>query len=308
MNTTTILVPLDGSKFAECALPFAIEMADRLSASIELVCVVPDIYAGWKRSAETFPAEELDSPDLEPSDYLDLAAKWVKTATSAQVLRTVLTGPAAKQLVTHSEMQEPALIVMSTHGRGPLRRAWLGSVADWVVRHASMPVLLVRPEEGADVELTNRQEFNNVLVALDGSRQAEESLRWAKAIGGEHPTLTLVRVARNSIPAWTVDTMHVPSYVDNRDYTKAAHTESTEYLSGVEHLVRNGSQNVASVVVDGVSAAEGILETAERKAADLIAITTHGRGGLPRLILGSVADKVVRASHAPVLVVRPTRT
>ena len=308
MKTTTILVPLDGSKFAECALPFAIEMADRLSAAIELVCVVPDIHVGWKGSAETFPAEDPDSPDLEPSDYLDLAAKWVKTATSAQVLCTVLTGPAAKQLVIHSEMQEPALIVMSTHGRGPLRRAWLGSVADWVVRHASMPVLLVRPEEGADVELTNRQEFSNVLVALDGSRQAEESLRWAKAIGGEHPTLTLVRVARNSIPAWKVDTMKFPAYVHVRDYTKAAHTESAEYLRGVEHLMKNGSQNVASVVVDGVSAAEGILETAERKAADLIAITTHGRGGLPRLILGSVADKVVRASHAPVLVVRPTRT
>lgn len=83
--------------------------------------------------------------------------------------------------------------------------------------------------------------------------------------------------------------------------------ESAAYLSGVEHLVRNGSQNVATVVVDGVSPAVGILETAERNAADMIAITTHGRSGLPRIILGSVADKVVRASHVPVLVVRPNK-
>ena len=65
---------------------------------------------------------------------------------------------------------------------------------------------------------------------------------------------------------------------------------------------------MTSVVVDGVNAAVGILATAEQKAADLIVITTHGRGGLPRLILGSVADKVVRASHVPVLVVRPVRS
>ncbi len=170
-----------------------------------------------------------------------------------------------------------------------------------------MPVLLVHPEEGANVELTERHEFGNVLVALDGSPQAEESLRWAKAVGGKNTAYTLVRVARNSIPVWTVDTVKFPAYVDVRDYTKAAHRESADYLNGVEQLVKNGSQNIASVVVDGVSPAVGILETAERKTADLIAITTHGRGGLPRIILGSVADKVVRASHVPVLVVRPNK-
>ena len=65
MNTPTILVPLDGSKFAECALPFAIGMADRLGAAIELVCIVPDTYPGWRRRTETAPEKELNRADSE---------------------------------------------------------------------------------------------------------------------------------------------------------------------------------------------------------------------------------------------------
>ena len=92
-------------------------------------------------------------------------------------------------------------------------------------------------------------------------------------------------------------------YRTNRDYTKIVHAESVEYLRVVEPLLKNGGLSVASVVVEGGDAADGILRTAEQKAADLIVITTHGRGGLPRLLMGSVADRVVRASHLPVLVV-----
>jgi nucleotide-binding universal stress UspA family protein len=166
-----------------------------------------------------------------------------------------------------------------------------------------MPVLLVRPEEGVEVDPNDRRGFGRILVALDGSRQAEESLKWVRAIGGNETAYTLVRVAPKSVPVWAVDPTCVS--LDLRDFAKIANIKVTEYLSRVERLLNNGKRKVESVAVEGVAAAVGILNTADQKEADLIAITTHGRGGLPRLVLGSVTDKVVRASRVPVLVVRP---
>ena len=148
-----------------------------------------------------------------------------------------------------------------------------------------------------------RCELKNILVALDGSRQAGGGLCWAKKVGGVNTTYTLVRVARSSVPVWAADTTCAPFYVDVRNYTRIGNTESVEYLRGVERLVKDEMPNVTSVVLERVPTDVGILRTADRKAADLIVITTHGRGGLPRLIMGSVAERVVRRSHVPVLVV-----
>jgi len=166
-----------------------------------------------------------------------------------------------------------------------------------------VPVLLIRPEEGVDRDLTDRCGFANILVALDGSRQAEDGLRWARKVGGLETSLLLLRVARNSVPIWAADTTSTPFHVDVRDYRRIGYLESLEYLCGVERLVENEIPHIRSVVLEGVPADVGILRTAERQATDLIVITTHERVGLPRLILGSVAERVVRASRVPVLVV-----
>jgi nucleotide-binding universal stress UspA family protein len=96
-----------------------------------------------------------------------------------------------------------------------------------------------------------------------------------------------------------------------RDYVEVGHDEAKLYLRSVELELRDAGLTAESVVDDADSTTHGILHQAEERSADLIAITTHGRSALPRLILGSVADKVVRASHVPVLVVRdrpPTDT
>ena len=303
MNIPTIVVPLDGSTFAERALPYAIEMANKLGGAIELVCVSPQRRAGLHRRADGVAVDVENGFAVRPSNYLKTTAEKIEAVSSAQVLCTVLIGTAAKELVKHSKLTDPVLFVMSTHGRAPLDRARLGSVADWVARHASVPVLLVRPEEGADFDLDERCELTNILVALDGSRQAEDGLRWATKVGGVYASYTLVRVARNSVPVWAADTTCAPFYVDVRNYTRIGNVESVEYLRGVESGVKDAVRSVSSVVIERVPTDVGILRAADRKAADLIVITTHGRGGLPRLIMGSVAERVVRGSHVPVLVV-----
>jgi nucleotide-binding universal stress UspA family protein len=168
-----------------------------------------------------------------------------------------------------------------------------------------MPVILVRPEETVEVDLSNYSTFSNVLVSLDGSANAEQTIPWAKMIGGSNAVYTLVRVVPNSFPAWSPLLKH--SGTEAPDYAELGRGEATHYLDSLEKALREEGLDAGCSVEEGVPVAVGILKAAEQRSADLIAITTHARAGLPRLVLGSVADKVVRASHVPVLVVRPKK-
>ena len=303
MNIPTILVPLDGSKIAECVLPYAIELADKLCRAIELVCVSPmiRIECGWPTASGV--TEVTNGDDSVPSNYLRATAKRIEAVSSAQVLCTVLLGPPTRELVKHSYNHRPDLMIISTHGRGPVNQAWLGSVADRVVRHASMPVLLVRHKDTVDSDLSKRCHFGHILVALDGSPQAEASLDWAREFGGVDTAYTLIRVEPKTAPLRIADPECTP--FSNHGFSRTRNTEAAAYLSSVESRVINGSRNVSSVVLEGVPVALGILKAAEQNAADLITVTTHTRNGLPRLIMGSVGERFLLASKVPVLVVRP---
>jgi len=191
------------------------------------------------------------------------------------------------------------LVVMATHGRGAVNRAWLGSVADEVVRHATVPVVLVRPIEGEEVATAA---FANVLIALDGSKRAERCLDWATRVGGEEASYTLLRVVPGALFS---PSTYLPNAIkEEAQKLSSGHTEADGYLAAVAKRMREAGLNVATEVAEGVPAAAGILAHAERHPTDLIVITTHGRGGLKRLLLGSVADKVVRGAGVPVLVTR----
>jgi nucleotide-binding universal stress UspA family protein len=306
MNMPTILVPLDGSTFAECVLPYAMELAHKLSCAIELVGVAPMIRTdrGWP----AVPVFGGVPHGIDPvqSDYLRATATKVEAVSSAQVLCTMLSGPPARELVKHSNNHRPELMILSTNGGEPLRQAWLGSVAERVARHVPMPVLLVRPKATAGSNLTERCRFDHIMVALDGSPQGEAGLHWAKAFGGVDTAYTLVCVEPTAAPPRAPELELAPLYPS--DSSRAGHTEAAEYLCGVENRVMNRIQNVTSVVLKRLPVALGILKAAEQNAADLIIITTDGLSGLPRLLMGTVADGYVRASNVPVLMVRPELT
>jgi nucleotide-binding universal stress UspA family protein len=92
---------------------------------------------------------------------------------------------------------------------------------------------------------------------------------------------------------------------ETQETLESGRREALEYLAGVAAcLEQKGLPRPEAAIEVGVSPALGILRQAERAAADLIVITTHARSGLPRLVLGSVADKLVRAAEVPVLVTR----
>lgn len=292
-----IVIPLDGSAFAEFALPLASAVSRRSGAGLELVMVEsPEpafAFGEWE-----------ESPQPWREEYLETMADRVGRDLDEPVSHRLRMGRAATQLERHLESSGADLLVMATHGRGPLSRFWQGSVADHLLRHATCPVLLVRPEEDEEPPPVDAVELDHILVPLDGSRLAESVLEptfgLADLFGSK---ITLVGVVH--FPG-TVTSSYIPDSVEPSGETVAEGTARTEaYLTETaERLSRSGREVATDVRVD-VHPARGILDAAEDLDIDLVAIATHGRGGVSRMVLGSVADKLVRASLRPTLVYRP---
>ena len=297
---TKLLVPLDGSSHSERALPVAVALAHRSAAEVELVHVhelptVPGLAPMYDTRFDVEMREEMRAE-------LEATAERLRQTMDVPVRTTFLDGLVAPTLEAHAADHRPDLIVMTTHGRGGLSRLWLGSVADALVRRAGVPVLLVRGEEppaGDPAETV----FQHVLVPLDGSPLAEAVLEHAMRLGAPSAmryTLLSVVVPR-LIAARPYPGMSTP--VD-RDDLEQRQYEAQTYLDRIAGELRRSAATVATRVVVHAQVAAGILEATAEERADLVALATHGRGAIPRLVLGSVADKVVRGAETSVLVLR----
>jgi nucleotide-binding universal stress UspA family protein len=140
-----IVVPLDGSRFAEGALPYAQMLAEHSGGQIELVriAVHPSSYVYVSDPATL--ATLYDSDRAHCEEYLQKVAARLQEASATPVSVAVLEGPVADAILDHAEATNADLIVMSTHGRSGMERWLLGSVAEKVVRSARVPVMLIRP-------------------------------------------------------------------------------------------------------------------------------------------------------------------
>ncbi len=298
----SLLVPLDGSAFAEHALPFALSIARRAGAALHLAHVhVPLAFV----SADGMTPFDLtlDRKVAEGErEYLDAAVKRVAAASSVPVASTCLEGPViAETLHAHAANTGADLIVMTTHGRGPLSRFWLGSVADELVRRATVPILLVRPQEAAP-DLASDPALRHLLIPLDGSALAEQALEPAVALGKlMEADYTLLRIyfplEQVGLESYALGVGLVPPVEQLR-------TEAQAYLDRVAERLRQRGLRVHTQVALGPQPASAILDEAQRLGVDGVALETHGRRGLTRLLLGSVADKVIRGASIPVLVHR----
>jgi len=298
----SLLVPLDRSPFAEQALPLALSITRRANARLDLVEVhglyaLENLAAGWvpfepERDAERKQQEQL---------YLDATAKWLTSMSLVSATAGVFSGSAvlaatvADGILERARAGQADLIVMATHARGTLSRFGNGSVADELIRRARVPVLLVRAREPAP-EIIPEPVLDNILILLDGSALAEQVLE---------PALDLARLmeARCSLLQVVESRSARADRLPGESPEKA---QAEAYLGHIAARVREQGVQVRARVVVARHAVEVILEEAAAQASDLITLATHGRGGLQRLLWGSVADKLVRAAASPVLVYRPT--
>lgn len=295
-----ILVPLDGSAFAEFALPPAITLARALPAELDLVTVQDPV--------PTFAFGEWDTnPEEWRQDYLQDVVQRVAGDSGVESGTRIRVGPVEQQLVEDVEESEIDLVVLATHGRGPVSRFWLGSVADAMVRRSPKPVLLVRPEEDQEPDLSDRELFDDILVTLDGSDEAETILDHVVALAeiadARIRLLQVVHYPTELVSAYPPHTVQM-----NEEVVEEGKRRATRYLDGVAGDLRERGVEVETRVRVDIHPAQGIVHEVDETGPDLLAMTTHGRGGLSRTLLGSVTDKVVRAVHTPLFIVRPDTT
>jgi nucleotide-binding universal stress UspA family protein len=285
-----VLFPFDGSDGAAAVLHHAAELAHWADATIRVLYV-----ADTNRDSVTVvDGQTVDVLEREGRDTVEEAAKTLETLGVSH--RTdVLQGNPAPTIVEYAEAYDQDLIVMPTHGREGLSRYLAGSVSEKVVRLSSVPVLSVKMQP--DETLTFP--YENVLVPTDGSAAATHAtdhvLEFAAALDA---TVHVLSVVDDS--ALEPD---IRSTIAGKESEQAA-TEAVE--SVVSAAETHGVTDVVQHVEHGRPASV-ILDCIEANGVHAVGMGTTGRRGTDRILLGSVAEKIVRSAPVPVVTVAKPR-
>jgi nucleotide-binding universal stress UspA family protein len=294
------VVPLDGSELAERALPYAVRLARAGQGRISLVRVAlapPSMNvdgAGWERDQR----EAVDAAE----HYLGAIA--AKLADQVPVETVVPYGRPAVHILEQVRLRDADGVVMATHGRTGLAKLLYGSVAETVLAESGVPVLLVHARPGQPAEPAFDPMAGRLVVPLDGSMFAEAAVELAFDFLGPAGELVLVSVIQAPDHILQDERGRVLAYLDQEaeDRTREART----YLEDVARRLRQKDSDIhVSVDVRMGEPDTGIIEAATERFADLIIMATHGRTGLSRMTVGSVAGNVLRKGGTPLLLVRP---
>lgn len=287
-----ILVGVDGSATSSRALRFAIERAQRHGSALAVGYVMNRTAVAIAMSnpyGYVDPTPMLDAIDDEADELLESSIAAAKgfdvSATSVK-----LEGPPAEAVVQRAKETHADLVVVGTHGRHGIGRLVIGSVAEGVVRTCTAPVFVI-PQNGAP----SAGPLNRALVCIDGSPASELALTFALRFAEvENTRLTLCTVAEPESRTGEFDRV--------RFLHQEIETKAREALTAA-HERTKGFPQVDSQLLHGDAVTE-IVSLAQRVSADCIFTGTHGRGGIPRLILGSVASGLLQTSRIPVCTVR----
>jgi nucleotide-binding universal stress UspA family protein len=300
----SLLVPLDGTRFSEYALPLAEGVAQATGAALHLAHVHVPHPPDALLSNTQFHFEGVDMEEYEEHDrgsergYMAALAQRVAQESSAMVDTALLEGEIASALQRYAQEIEADAVVLSTHSRTGARRAWMGSVAEGLIRAGSMPVLVIHAEEAAEVGPPLHIE--HVLIPLDGSELSESIIAPAVELASAcDARITLLHVlpTRHPNPGGMVPALP-------EQWTQALE-EGETYLEAVADRIRSRGLRVDTMVMAHPKPAEAIHEVAEEAGTDLLAIATHGYTGVRRILFGSVAEQVLRSCHIPMLIRRP---
>jgi nucleotide-binding universal stress UspA family protein len=299
-----ILVPLDGSFFAEQALPFAKAIGGPETELILLEVAPPAEPVRGLLGNVLVTAEEVrQSYDEGIETALETTRRaWLGERPHVRMETAI--GDAAEEVLRVAERESVDLIVMASHGRGAIGRWVIGSVADRVARTSLIPVMVMRPQEEMPTE-PGRCEIRRLIVPLDGSELAEQALPFVEVLAASlHVPVLLVTVTDivHDIARATAYGMPFRQEVYD-ELVAGARTKASDHLDGAASRLRRSGLEVSAQVLDG-QAADAIANRAE--PTDVIVMTSHGRGGLRRWLIGSVAEKLVREGPVPVILVPST--
>ena len=320
---TKVLIPLDGSELAAGILPYVAQIVAKTGMSAVLLAVVnPDDLPGRFRLREgaprgedagehvtghAFSAARIDNTGGVYRTQLggnaqEAAVKSLKPAADAlsahgSIMAVVeaATGDPATEIVKAAERHGCDLIAMATHGRNMIARGILGSVTDKVLHSSQIPVLTIAPDEvGAG------EKISTVVVPLDGSSLSESALPYAQALAKALSLkIQLVRVVQIG---WTYPYEIDFSHTQLGNHETGMVNDATSYLRSVRAGLPTDDIEVEWKVLRG-STASALVELARGDQHDIVVMSTHGRSGLSRWVLGGITEAVVRASQSPVLVI-----
>ncbi|MBI3854842.1 MAG: universal stress protein [Planctomycetes bacterium] len=297
-----ILIPLDGSPRAELILSQVARILHREDSEILLLRVV-DVPTSVGRVDLT----QLRNEEREGAQrYLhDMTRRFANK--SDKVHARIAEGSPADVILETARTEGATLIAMSTHGRSGVARWALGSVAEKVARAADVPVLLVRSfrrSSKGDLEPIVPEElpFRRILVPVDGSVTSMSVIgpteKFAQLYGSDILTLHV-------LPPFVAPSPVLPGMEAGVPLMRPEPlpSEKDEVTAKAAERFRQAGLNVSRLTVEGEPASE-ILDLSTNRGMDLIALGTHGRSGVSRWALGSVAERVLRSTEVPLLLVR----
>jgi len=303
-----LLVPLDISKLAEIALPYAKELAVKLGSEVILIHVrtsadttdKPDHRAYLSKMAAITEQDIKKSPVLPPGEKVKVDSAIIGSPGR-------LNHP-AEEILDYAEKENISLIVMATHGRTGVRRWTLGDAANKVARASKTPVLLIR----ANTDVPESVHLDKVLVPLDGSKQSEAVLPYIENLASKiKPKVSLLNVVEP--PYYIYPYGEGMGYYGGEGIVRVPYTEeeikplkevAEKYIKSVSEKLTAESIKTSYGVRVG-SAGEEIIKAEEEIHPDIVAMSTHGHSGFGRWENGSVTDKVLHHGNTPLLLVRP---
>jgi nucleotide-binding universal stress UspA family protein len=293
---TSIMVPLDGSDLAERALPVAAGLAREAGVSLHLVAAQEPLTVPLAAEFPAMVVELNEEMRNHLSDYLTRMAGQARQRGAPVVKPALLDGIAARALRQYIQTENIGLVVMTSHGRGGLNRLWLGSVTDRLLRTAGVPILVLKPDRIPETLSCRR-----IVMALDGEIE-QEVLDAGLSLLHVMPdaTLLLTRIVEPPVPFIT--RMAVQPARFGADWIERHEIEARNYLARLADRLRTTGRAVETQTLVGHPVAEKLMALAHAAEADLVVLGTHGSRGVERVLLGSVADKVIRTSDLPVLV------
>ena len=298
-----ILVPLDGSQLAECALPHIAAIAHSFDAEVILLRMLEKNQEGTAAQLFDFLNWQINKTEAEL--YLErIRAQFQESGLRAR--SAVLEGLAAEGIIEYAQNQGMKLVVLSTHGHGGLTHWGISSITQKIILSAPTSLLIVRAHQyGAHpLELTEPTAYQRILVPLDGSQRAENVLPIITQLAHIHKSqIHIVQVVQT--PEMARQLPPAPEDIDLSNRVVARNRrEAAGYLEQVKS--RSSRENIAvqTHLITSDNAAAALHQLEEQEHIDMVVLSAHGYSGNHQWPYGSMVNNFIMYGKVPLLIVQ----
>lgn len=284
-----VLVPLDGSSTAEFAIRFAADLA--LKHEADLLLLYLDYRAVSVGESSETPAEEQDNRRVDV--YLEGLRKGLRAAGVRAHVLVIPTRDLSDTLLKTIESERISVVVMSTRGHSPMLRWLFGSHVEQALNNMPVPLLLVRPM------------YQQIIVPLDGSKWSESAIPRAVELARVHGAeLVLLHVHQSQAGDYAGQW----ALAGQQQIADQPVEQMREQLVALRNRLRQEGLKAREVLIRGNNPAQAICDFVESEdGISMVVMSTHGRTGLARWLVGSVAQEVLKQARCPVTLVHPDK-